>query len=381
MTRLATLAALCLALAAGPAPAATVETQASPEMREMGCTLRLSGEIAPGDLGRLRTQLARDFGAGIGPDHPDFGDVVFRNLSPATDYGDFFFTHRLCLDSPGGSFAEAMEIVDFMRAETRRVLGGVPTAVARGDRCEGACAFIFLAGRFQRFTDNIDYDNRPNALLHPEGRLGLSPPVAPGGAADTRALAAVAQRMATGSLFLTPSLFARMLDSPPPGIARIATVGDALRAKIEVEPTLISYGLYGFDRESFLGALCRNAAALAPASMDISAAAAPDFAAEGEWGVVSGPVFRDRFSGRAYRCALDSSQWTMFRQGLEVAAVAQAPGSPERPLVRQRWTGIEFTVVFRPADTCFECEVRVIVPTVAAFPPDLPLARLSPPGP
>lgn len=381
MKPLAFLAALLLGLAAGqPIPAATIETEASPEMHEMGCTLRLRGEIVPGDLDRLRTRLARNFGEGVGPDHPEFGDVVFRNLSPATDYGDFFFTHRLCLDSPGGDFAEAIAIVDFMREETRRVLGGVPTAIARGDRCEGACAFVFLAGRFQRFTDNIDYDNRPNAMLHPEGRLGLQAPFSPG-APDTSRLAAIAERMANGSLFLTPSLFARMLNNPPPDMAHIATVGDALDGRIEVEPTLISYGLYGLDRETFLGALCRNAALLAPASMDIAGPAVPSFTAEGEWAVVSGPEFRDRFSGRPYRCALDTSQWNMFRQGLEVSADAQATDSPERPLIRQRYAGTDFIVTFRPAVECFQCEVKVIVPTIAAFPPDLPLSRLSPPGP
>lgn len=386
------LAGAVVAIAAG-AYAAEIETDMTAEMREIGCTLRLSGDIAAGDLGRLQPMLEQNFGEGIMPDHPDFDEVVFRNLSPAVDYGDFFFTHRLCLNGSGGSVAEAMEIVRFMRAEARAALGGVPTAIARGDRCEGACALVFLAGRFLRFENDPGYENRSNALLHPEGVLGLQAPLPalPEGdvaADEARALvqqaaenvAWLARAVAEKTLFLSTDGLDRMIGTVAPDMARVDTVGDAVAWGIEVEPTKLSFGGYDLDRETFLDAVCRNATLGLGDVAELKAAPEPlSFEAAGEDHVGTAGGFVDGISGREYSCLVENFTWQDFSALIDMRAEEGNPHTRGLELTRLRYTGTAPRIIFRAVDPCRDCDLTVELPDIAAFPPETPLTEVSPP--
>lgn len=376
------------------AQAAEIETDRTDRMREVGCTLRLSGDIVDGDLGRLQPVLEQNFGEGILPDHPDFGEIVFRNLSPAVDYGDFFFTHRLCLNSPGGSLAEAMKIVQYMRADARAALGGVPTAIARGDRCEGACALVFLAGRFLRFENRPAYENRPNALLHPDGVLGLQAPLPalPDGGADADQVHALAQEasdnaawlaqaVAEKTLFLSTAGLVEMLGTVTPDMAGVETVGDAVAWGIEVEPTKLSFGGYDLDRETFLDAVCRNAALGLGDVADLQAAQGVlSFEPEGEDHVSTAGGFTDGLSGREYRCVVETFTWHDFSSLVAMRANEGNPHVRGLELTRLRYTGTAPRITFRAVEACQDCDLMVQLPDIAAFPPETPLTDLSPPA-
>lgn len=103
------LVALFISGLAMPAFAATIERHND---LFMDCFVRLDGVIEKGDADRLTSVLHQIFGTS--------GD----QLNPLYD-AEAFHGKRLCLDSPGGNFAEAMRIVDV-------ISGKIGTAVAVG---------------------------------------------------------------------------------------------------------------------------------------------------------------------------------------------------------------------------------------------------------
>lgn len=97
------------------------------------CTIALTGEIVPGDAQALWDT------------DPKNGDV-------------------LCLNSPGGNFAEAIKIAD-------RLDGGVlATRLEAGSECMSACALIFVAASW--FEDI----HVPRRSMHQDARLGFHAP-------------------------------------------------------------------------------------------------------------------------------------------------------------------------------------------------------------
>ncbi|MDD9730438.1 hypothetical protein PVW46_11005 [Mameliella sp. AT18] len=82
------------------------------------CHAMLSGQIVDGDTDRLRAILPP-------------GQTVFDRALIHT---------RLCLDSPGGSFPEGLDLATYL-GET-----GISTQVAAQDSCLSACALAFLGG-------------------------------------------------------------------------------------------------------------------------------------------------------------------------------------------------------------------------------------------
>lgn len=149
--------------------AAIIETTITPEMAEMGCTVRISGLIEEGDSERLGQFLSAP------PSYDDYGDRF--NFSPGYRFGFPFATHRLCLNSVGGSFMEAIEIAESLDQYFDEYSNpGVPTAVASGDTCLSACALIFMGGRYawNPYSDSYwEYDR----ILHPNGLLGFHAPL------------------------------------------------------------------------------------------------------------------------------------------------------------------------------------------------------------
>lgn len=349
-------AVLAVGLGLAPARAAEIETAITPEMAEIGCTLRLSGPLAVGDAARLARAMAEVPVLDWADPAADLTRFL-RNFSPAVDYGDPFFTHRLCLDSAGGAWSEAVRLAALIRDHAARSLTGLPTAVARGDRCAGACAAVFLAGRFVRFPGHPHYDGAgaANALLHPLGRLdlrGLVPPGETGRAAELAAMAA------DGRILLPPALLAEAIG----GGAAVETLGQALRWGIEVEPNPVHLGQSPGTDAELAANLCRHAAGRAPPFLALAPRAG------GGW--------EDRISGRAYDCHPVAGFPAPVRAFLAHRVDPAAP----RPRLRY---ACALPVEFQPARPCegFGCETAVALdlPCLAVLHPDLPLSALAVP--
>jgi hypothetical protein len=103
------------------------------------CLVRIEGEIVAGDAARLIAAFD-----GIKDD---------RNL---------------CLDSPGGSFEEAIVIAGYM------LENGVGTFVEAGAQCLSACSLVFMAGCY--WFENTTIVSRK---LHALGRLSFHAPYIP----------------------------------------------------------------------------------------------------------------------------------------------------------------------------------------------------------
>ena len=98
---------------------------------ELPCNFRIEGVIQKGLLAQIRTTLSQEY--------------IGRDL--------------VCLDSPGGSFGEALRIAKFFKSKP------VATKIEAGARCESACALIFMAGRFSYFEGA----KSTWRVLHPRG--------------------------------------------------------------------------------------------------------------------------------------------------------------------------------------------------------------------
>ncbi|WP_417210612.1 hypothetical protein [Antarctobacter sp.] len=214
----AALIACTLALTS-PASAATLTDGGD---AYMGCTATLAGALAPGDAAKAKT--------------------FFEART------DRF--HILCLDSPGGSLVEGIQIGDLLQAQ------GISTAVARGAECFSACAVLFLAG-LEWFNDAGPF--YPHRQLHAAGRLGFHAPslVVPEGAFNAEqvsaayavAIASLAEVSARKSDWrLSDSLLTTLLKTPPSGMYHVETVYDAALWGISVVGTVYP------DDITFLGA-------------------------------------------------------------------------------------------------------------------------------
>lgn len=116
----------------------------------IGCSLTLSGEIGRGDADALSARLDALI-AGI--DNYPSGRPEQQIV--------------LCLQSPGGSFVEAVAMA---RAIHQR---DVTTRVSPGESCLSACAVAFLGGRFNSRSGEGSW---PSRYLHPDARLGFHAP-------------------------------------------------------------------------------------------------------------------------------------------------------------------------------------------------------------
>ncbi len=374
-----------IAFWASVAGAAELETEITPEMAEMGCTARLSGDIVPGDLERIRPYLETPLTQGWG--HPDSDDdLLFRNFTPATDFGDGFFTHRLCLNSRGGSLEEALRIVAYFRENGSRTIGGIQTGIARGDRCESACAYVFFAGRFVRFSGAPGYEGRSNAILHPNGVLGLHAPflmfddgtysrddVLSIWQVGMEAASRINRQIANGNIFMSGDLFSEMITYAPSEMLRISTVGEVVRWEIEVEPSPFHTGRYDYNLGKFASALCRNAMHRTPDFVELSEVPSGlQLQLDEDETVRTQADFVDRLSGRTYSCVVSPQQWSNLRN-----TVASTPD--DWVLRRLRWNGsCNFGVTFEPSEGSDGRALEIELPCIAAFPPDLPLAELLP---
>jgi hypothetical protein len=140
---LCTVVAFLLVIPVKPAQSAEIELVDAYHAR---CHAVLSGTIVDGDAERIRKIL---------PGDPESGLYVIE-------------APTLCLNSPGGSFAEGLKIARYLR-ET-----GVRTHVAAFDECLSACAIAFLGGSFNWWEDRLY--NSQSRSIHATARLGFHGP-------------------------------------------------------------------------------------------------------------------------------------------------------------------------------------------------------------
>jgi len=162
-----------------------------------GCDVTLRGEIVAGDAEKLAEAL-----------------------------GEF---DTLCLDSPGGRYAEALRFIELMSTSYT----GFRAVVGDGARCLSACALMFLAG-----SQSVEGNSFPWRSLHIRGELGFHGPfvrlpettftsdqIEQSYQAGVRAIAKLLQ---TGSPQLFPiSLLSQALAVGPDDFLYVDTVGKA----------------------------------------------------------------------------------------------------------------------------------------------------------
>lgn len=134
------------------------------------CDVALSGRIQVDDATKL-INLFKD------PPNKSFPAEGLPPISAggiAPPHRSRKFT-RLCLDSPGGNFAEAVKLIKAILNFTRSSHALV-TVVEAGKTCKSACALVFMAGRSEATetwpTISLRY-------MHPTAKVGFHGPLIP----------------------------------------------------------------------------------------------------------------------------------------------------------------------------------------------------------
>lgn len=127
-------------------------------IEEANCTIKVSGAIAEGDAARFREFLDEN---NVDLMQPTFLSYNFSEIGP--------WASAVCLDSPGGSFPEAVELSNLI------IDSNLVTVVAEGGQCLSACAIVFLAGTLSS-SDSSGGAKIPYRVLHIEGILGFHAP-------------------------------------------------------------------------------------------------------------------------------------------------------------------------------------------------------------
>jgi hypothetical protein len=180
------------------AKTATVElgrpASSSSSQQTIDCDIRLGGTIEADDLQELLRKIR-----------------LFESTELPT----------LCLDSPGGSYDEALKIAEFILNRH------LPTAVEADGSCLSACVIIFLAGNTSSAGLIV-----PARRLNVAGKVGFFAPYYDG-------LSAVGGLMALGSGTLHPQFFPKtlivdMVKSRQGESFFIDTVGKAIKYSVNV---------------------------------------------------------------------------------------------------------------------------------------------------
>jgi len=173
----------------------------------------------------------------VGPIEEGDGETLSRLLAQAAYQPHFEFDRIvLVLNSPGGSFAEALRLGDIVKEEI------VETYVSAGTSCLSACAIVFMAG-----TGASPDSTFPKRRLHPLAKLGFHAPsllvdrnATVRGSQVVRAYALAIKTMSElvdrADLFdLKDSLLVEMLTTSPNDMSVVQTVGDANRWGIALD--------------------------------------------------------------------------------------------------------------------------------------------------
>jgi hypothetical protein len=172
------------------------------------CGISLSGEIISGDAKKLKAALQKSSRGSI------------------------------CLNSPGGSYPEALKMID--------VVFGSDTLIRSDAKCYSACALVFLAGSYVPEAAEGETVYRPRRTLQPGGKLGFHAPYADGmdDVAASPQTIAVAVKVGVDSILdlldrnefgLFPDkLLGKAMRLGPKELYEISAVEDAARAEIIV---------------------------------------------------------------------------------------------------------------------------------------------------
>jgi hypothetical protein len=162
---------------------------------------------------------------------------------------------HVCLNSGGGSFAEAQKIIEYMTSGP-----GVATIVRAGDECYSACALIFMFGNIRTFGENRFIDRR----LDVRGKLGFHAPYVTADAVVPEEVVAKAYQsgiQAVANLleldrkgFLNRALVVDFLRMGPGTFLNLDTVGKAGEWVVE----LIGYALPEEVTGTMLDQACGN---------------------------------------------------------------------------------------------------------------------------
>ncbi|WP_127113227.1 hypothetical protein [Shimia sediminis] len=197
----------------------------------MSCHIKLEGPIEKGDQEQLRAEVAAYAKARQ--------ELRLRGDSPP-QLEWMPSIPRICLDSPGGSYNEALEILE-------QDFGTFATAIGKGMRCESACALIFMAGA-SGDGGSIDLE-LGGRVLHPLGKLGFHAPklLVPEGQYDKQVVDAVYSQSVRhiarlvgqmNKISFPESLLERMLLTPPEQMFYVSTAGHAIDWRIRVAPAV-----------------------------------------------------------------------------------------------------------------------------------------------
>ncbi len=184
------------------------------------CTDHFTGQVAAGDLAKIKARFEDEYGGAT-----------------------------LCLDSPGGSFSEALDIAEYLLFHP----DSIATRVKTGAVCESACSLIFLAGK--QVEEGETYWMTYDRTLEPGARLGFHAPSLglPAGATYSSshvtqgfkvAIEAARRAFEMSTIpdnndagpraFASAYVMARFLGTAPEDMYMIDTVGDAILAEIPV---------------------------------------------------------------------------------------------------------------------------------------------------
>lgn len=206
------------------------------------CIVKITGRIAKGDTQKLHSLLKKialektyrglEWSDGNRTQTGSISSGFTIDLSPDENY-------RICLDSTGGSFGEAMRMVDY-------IYGVFGTAIPRDAKCLSACSIVFMAGSHQSGSDAGIIASR---IMHATAKLGFHAPnlVVPDGdyteasvnQAYKVAITAVGRlMMRAGEIKFRHTLISRMLATAPQDMFYIEQVRQAARWRIGVAGTL-----------------------------------------------------------------------------------------------------------------------------------------------
>ncbi|WP_319531568.1 hypothetical protein [uncultured Cohaesibacter sp.] len=200
------------------------------------CILKMKGTIEQGDYEKLLDLIVTPDIQKKNPSTPkeDLVGSGFSKIDPRGHNGDFR-NRRLCLNSSGGSFSEALKIASI-------VAKGLGTVVKKNRQCLSACALIFMAGKHNTGEDGYMALDRH---IHGRALLGFHAPsldlnidfLIPEliNAAYAVALSNSSAILANRKLLeLRDSLLIEVLGTPPKDMFYIDTPGKAAKWKIDV---------------------------------------------------------------------------------------------------------------------------------------------------
>lgn len=98
--------------------------------------------------------------------HSVFGEIEDGDLSKIAELHRDEPVKSVCLNSPGGSWSEGIELAKFFYES------GISTAVGPSHQCLSACAIAFLGGSYQGY----DLETYPSRYLHRYGKIGFHAP-------------------------------------------------------------------------------------------------------------------------------------------------------------------------------------------------------------